>query len=154
MEELKVGLNHMSQKSGLHLEVHCDCEAICGATDESPSTCVGSHATYLGIIGLWEAIVCPKDPHYEWHARNCVFGTCKGYNVDNLALCLDEEEGTLGVVVSWKCFSMKKVVIKKGEEKKKLKLMHMEANSKEFILALKSKLQYFVAHNFITRWQD
>ncbi len=49
---------------------------------------------------------------------------------------------------------MEKVVKKKGEEKKKLKLMHMETNSMEFILALKLKLQYFVRHNFIARWQD
>jgi hypothetical protein len=49
---------------------------------------------------------------------------------------------------------MEKVVIKKGEKNKKIKLMHMEANSKEFILALKSKLQYFVGQKFITRWQD
>lgn len=64
------------------------------------------------------------------------------------------QSGTLGIVVSWKCFNMEKVVIKKGEKNKKIKLMHMEANSKEFILALKSKLQYFVGQKFITRWQD
>jgi hypothetical protein len=68
MEELRVGLNHMRQKSRLHLEVHYDCEAICGATDESPSTCVGSHAIYHGITRLWETIVCFKDPHFEWNA--------------------------------------------------------------------------------------
>jgi hypothetical protein len=48
-----------------------------------------------------------------------VFVICKNCGVDNLALCLDEEEGTLGVAVSWKCFNMEKVVTKKGEEKKK-----------------------------------
>ncbi len=83
-----------------------------------------------------------------------MFGICEDYDVDNLALCPNEEEGTLGVVVFWKHFSMEKVVIKKGEEKKKLKLMHMETDSKEFIFALKLKLQYFVRHNFIARLQD
>ncbi len=68
MEELKVGLNHTKQKSRLHLESHCDCEAICGSTHESPFTCVGSHAICLGKIRLWETIMCYKDPHYEWHA--------------------------------------------------------------------------------------
>jgi hypothetical protein len=93
MEDLRVGLNHMRLKNGLHLKVHCDCEAICGAIDESSSTCVGSHATYLGITRSWEAIMCHKDPQFEWHARDCVFGICKNCGVDNLALYLDEEEG-------------------------------------------------------------
>jgi hypothetical protein len=57
-----------------------------------------------------------------------------------MALCSYEEVGTLGVVVSWKHFNMKKVVTKKGEEKRKFKPMHVETNYKEFILALKLKL--------------
>jgi hypothetical protein len=116
MEELRMGLNHMKQKSRLHLEVHCDCEAICGVTAESQSTCVNSHGTYLGITRLWEAIVCPKDPHSKWHAQDCVFGICKDYGVDNLTFYPNEEEGTSHVLVSWKCFNMEKVVTKKGEE--------------------------------------
>ncbi len=83
-----------------------------------------------------------------------MFGICKDCDVDNLALCPNEEEGTLGAIGFWIHFTMEKVVKKKGEEKKKLKLMHMETNSMEFILALKLKLQYFVRHNFIARWQD
>jgi hypothetical protein len=47
-----------------------------------------------------------------------MFGTCDNHGVDNLTLCPYEEEGT-SLVVSWKCFSMEKVVIKKGEENKK-----------------------------------
>jgi hypothetical protein len=83
-----------------------------------------------------------------------MFGTCGNYGVDNLALCLDEEDGTSRVVVYWKCLSMEKVLTKKGEEKKKLKLLHMQINSIEFIWYLKPKLQYFVGYNFIARWQD
>ncbi len=83
-----------------------------------------------------------------------MFEIGEDYGVDNLTLSPNEEEGASGVVVSWKCFNMEKVVTRKGEEKKKLKLMHMETNSKEFILALKPELQYFVRHNFIARWQD
>ncbi len=29
MEELRVGFNHMSHKSGLHSKVHCECEKNC-----------------------------------------------------------------------------------------------------------------------------
>jgi hypothetical protein len=32
--------------------------------------------------------------------------------------------------------------------------MHMEINSNELIQYLKPKLQYFVMHNFVARWQD
>jgi hypothetical protein len=58
-----------------------------------------------------------------------MFGTCGNYGVDNLALFLDEEDGTSRVVVYWKCFNMEKVLTEKGEEKKKLKLLHMQINS-------------------------
>lgn len=69
MEELKVGFNHMRQKCGLHSNSHCDCESICAPTDGFPISCVGDHATYHGITIMWEAIVCLKNPHFEWHAR-------------------------------------------------------------------------------------
>jgi hypothetical protein len=59
--------------------------------------------------------------------------TCDNYGVDNLTLCPYEEKGTSSTIESWKCFSMEKIVIKKGEEKKKLKLMHMEINYRELI---------------------
>jgi hypothetical protein len=53
--------------------------------------------------------------------------------VDNLALCVEEDEGSSIAIVCWKHFNMEKIVIKKSEEKKKLKFMHMETNSREFI---------------------
>jgi hypothetical protein len=67
---------------------------------------------------LWEAIVCPKDPHFEWHAQDCLFGTCEECGVDNLAFCPDEEEGTLSVVVCWKRFNVEKIVMKKVRKRK------------------------------------
>jgi hypothetical protein len=63
MEELRVGFNHMRQKFGLHLEIHCQCEAICGAINDSPTSCGGSHATYLGLTTLWEIVIYLKAPH-------------------------------------------------------------------------------------------
>jgi hypothetical protein len=47
-----------------------------------------------------------------------MFRTCENCGVDNLALCLDEEEGTSFVVICWKHFNMEKVVTKKGLRKK------------------------------------
>jgi hypothetical protein len=115
---------------------------------------MGSHATFLGFTTLWETIVCLKDLHFEWHSRDYVFGKCQDYGVENLTFYPIEEEGISNVLVHGKHFSMETIVMKKGEEKKKLKLMDKSTNSKEFIQYLTPKLQYFVQHNFVTRWQD
>ncbi len=40
---------------------------------------------------MWEAIVCLKNPHFEWHAQDCMFGTCGNCGVDNMALYPNEE---------------------------------------------------------------
>lgn len=107
---------HLLSYYGLHSKFHYECEVVFGIINDSFTSCVGSHAN-LAITTFWEAIVCPKDTHYKWHAWDCMFGTCKDCGVDNLALYPNEEENTLFAIVCWKCFSMEKVVIKKGEEK-------------------------------------
>jgi hypothetical protein len=73
---------------------------------------------------------------------------------ENLAICPIEENGSSSSLISWKHFSMETIVIKKDEERKKLKLIYKSTKSNELIEYLKPKLQYFVCHNFITRWQD
>lgn len=142
----------MHQKTRLHSDFHYDYEAICEGIDGHNTNCMGFHATFLGLIALWEAIVCPKDLHLEWHSWDCVFGKCQDCGVDNLTFCLVIEEGTSNALVHWKHFSMETIVTKKGDKKKKLKLMDKFTNSKEFIWYLKPKLQYFVCHNFVVRW--
>ncbi len=52
----------------LHSNFHGDCEAICEATNDFKVGYIGSNAIYPSITALWEAIVCPKDSHSEWHA--------------------------------------------------------------------------------------
>jgi hypothetical protein len=74
--------------------------------------------------------------------------------VENLAICLIEEDGSSFALISRKNFNMETIVIKKGEERKKLKLIYKSTKSNELIAYLKPKLQYFVRHNFITRWYD
>ncbi len=117
MEELKVGFNHMRKKSGLHSNFHCDYEANCEGTNDFKVGYIGFHVIYPSITTLWQAIVCPKDSHSEWHAQDCLFGTCEDCG---LAFCLDEEKGTSSNVVCWKCFGMENFVTKKGEEKEKI----------------------------------
>jgi len=125
----------------LKISLHV-CEAICGATNDSPTSCVGSHATSWHTT-MWDAIVYRKNPHFEWHTQNCMFGKCEDHGVDNLALYLDEKDGTSHAKVCCKCFNMEKVVTKKGEEKI-LKLLHMKTNFTKFIQTLKPKLQLYM----------
>jgi hypothetical protein len=57
-------------------------------------------------------------------------------------------------MVHWKHFNLEKIVTRSGEEKKKLKFIHKLTNSNELIQYLKAKLQFFVCHNFVAKWQD
>jgi hypothetical protein len=52
MEELRVGFNHMQQKSKLHSSSHCDYdyEVVCGYVDGLTIGCMGSQAMYYVII--------------------------------------------------------------------------------------------------------
>ncbi len=57
-------------------------------------------------------------------------------------------------MVKWKQFSMEKIITKKGEEKKKLRLLYESIISSELMQYLKPKLQFFACHNFVASWQD
>jgi hypothetical protein len=96
LKELRLRFNYMCEKFGLHSNFHCDCEVVCDYDDYfiDDSGHMRKHATYLGLITLWEVVVCTKVPHAEWHARDCVFGKCDHCGVKNLAFCPIEEEGT------------------------------------------------------------
>lgn len=103
---------------------------------------------------MWESILCPQDELLEWHRRNCFMGDCDSCGVDTMAICLIEEEGSSSAMVKWKQFSMEKIVIRKGEETKKLRLLYKSIVSSELMQYLKPKLQFFACHNFVASWQD
>jgi hypothetical protein len=100
--ELGVGFNHMRQKSGLHSSSHCDCncETIYQSIYGSTNGCMGPNAMFLGLTTMWESIICPKDFHVVWHVQDCVFGDCEYCGVDNLPICLVEEEGAFSALVN------------------------------------------------------
>jgi hypothetical protein len=60
--------------------------------------------------------------------------------VDILPVCLVEEEGSSSAMVKWKHFSMENIIIRGGEERKKLKLFYKSIISSELIQYLKPKL--------------
>ena len=46
------------------------------------------------------------------------------------------------------------IVTKKGEPWKKLQLVYKNTTSAKFLAYLKPKLQFFVQHSFVARWED
>ncbi len=60
---------------------------------------MGDHTIHPSITIMWEAIVCPKDLHSEWHAWDYMFGTCGNYGVENLVVYLDEEDDHSSFIV-------------------------------------------------------
>jgi hypothetical protein len=64
-------------KFGIHFESQCDynydeiCECIC---IEGFNGCTCTSTTYVGLIVLWESIVCPHDEFLEWHVQECLLG--------------------------------------------------------------------------------
>ncbi len=129
----------MCQKFGLHTDsqCECDCEAVCTFVEDSSIGCMGSHDIYPRLTTLWGAIVCPKDPHLKWHAQDCVFGKCENCGVENLPT---EGDVSSSPLISWKHFNMETIVIKKGEERKKLNLIYKSTKNNELIEYLKAKL--------------
>jgi hypothetical protein len=49
---------------------------------------------------------------------------------------------------------MEKIITKKGEERKKLQLVYKKTTSNQFLSYLKPKLQEFVRHSFVAKWED
>jgi hypothetical protein len=103
---------------------------------------------------MWESIFCPQDEFSRWNRRECLMGDCDLCGVDNMAICHIEEEGSSNAMMKWKHFSMEQIIIKRGEEKKKFKLVYksnVSTNLKEY---LKPNFQFFACHNFVAKWQD
>jgi hypothetical protein len=67
----------MLVKFGIHYESQCDynCDEICESIGiKGSSGCTGSCTIYVGLIILWESIVCPHDEFSKWHVRECLLG--------------------------------------------------------------------------------
>jgi hypothetical protein len=69
-------------------------------------------------------VVCPRQEFLKWHARECLLGQCEHCGVENLLIYPIEEDALSIHPISWKHFSLEEIVIKKGEENKKLKLVY------------------------------
>jgi hypothetical protein len=84
----------------------------------------------------------------------CSLGKCENCEVENLPICPVEEEGSFEHLVKWNQFSFQNIVTNKREEKKNLTFVFKSTLNFDFIKYLKLKFQFFVQHNFVSRWQD
>jgi len=98
--------------------------------------------------------VCAKGEFDEWHDVKCLYGECPYCGVDTLLLCPDEVEGCEGKLLEWRRFALEETISKKEKVLKKLNLVYKKTISNVFLDYLKPKLQAFVTHNFVTRWED
>lgn len=168
MDELRQGFNNMRLRSGMHNSKICSCmcEEVCrpvgnedcncreSCREEESGCCKGSVSTYPGTTELQDAILCPKDDLCEWHKRECIFGECDACGIELLRVCPFEEQGDSNRKLQWKRFEMVDVLTTKGEQRKKLQLVYKETTSDEFLAYFNPKLQLFVQHSFIARWED
>jgi hypothetical protein len=74
--------------------------------------------------------------------------------VQKLSFYPKELAGTLSAVIEWHFFALETMMSRNGQSFKRLTLVYKSTTSYEFIDYLKPKLQHFVKHNFITRWED
>ncbi len=103
---------------------------------------------------MWDVIMYPKDEYEEWHRCNCLFGNCPSCGVQKLSLCLKEVIGSYSYIIHWCHFALETTMANNGQPLKKLTLVYKNTTSSEFIEYLQPKLQHFVKHNFVARWEN
>ena len=128
-------------------------EQLCQHGMESGS-CEASSIEFEGRTSLWEFVVCPKGEFDEWHDVRCLYGECGRCDIQKLPQCKDEEEGTDDRQVEWRRFAYEETLSKKSKVLKKLNLVYKKTTADVFFDYLKPKLQAFVTHNFVARWED
>jgi hypothetical protein len=71
-------------KFGIHSESQCDysCNEIYESIGiEGSNGCTCSFVTYIGLIVLWESIVCPCDEFSKWHVQKCFLNECDNFEL-------------------------------------------------------------------------
>jgi hypothetical protein len=84
----------------------------------------------------------------------CLFGNPSRCGVVILLLCPNEATIFNYVMVHWRHFALETTMLKASRALKKLTLDYKTTSTYEFIDYMKPKLQHFVKHNFVTRWEN
>jgi len=95
-----------------------------------------------------------KGEFEEWYKKECLYGDWRACGIKKLGFCPNELNGINEQLVEWRCYTLEKTTTKNGNSLKKLNLVYKKTTSDEFTDYLKPKLQHFVRHNFVARWQD
>jgi hypothetical protein len=123
-------------------------------THEDGTGCAASNTVYKGLTELWQSIVCSKGEFQEWHDLQCLLGTCGDCGLKLLPVCNDELDNADGVLIEWRRFALEQTTSKKGKVSKKLTLVYKKTFPDVLLEYMRPKLQYFVKHNFVAKWQD
>jgi len=150
---LREGFNRIRDGlKGIHFIENCQCVCdVCLFQLEKEPKCQAHQKTYVGTTALWQQIVCPKTENEEWHALQCVMGTCGYCGNSKLPICPLELSSSSNV--SWKCFENEIIgVTWDGKPRKRIVEVYKETSLQVFFEYFKSKLPQFVKHNFVARW--
>jgi hypothetical protein len=82
-----------------------------------------------------------------------LYGNCPNCGVQKLYLCLEEKNVIDEWLVKWRRYALEQTKSKNEKPLRKLTLVYKNTSLNEFIEYLKSKLQHFVKHKFVARWQ-
>ncbi len=145
LDELRMGLNNLQGQTNHYSKVR---------NQHEYEACACCKMFYKGTTSLWEYVVCPKVEFDEWHKKECLYGDCVTCGVEKLFFYLEELNGVDDRLVKWRCYAIEETRSRNGKTLKKLTLVYKKMSSYEFFEYLKPKLQHFVKHNCVTRWQD
>ena len=154
MEELLSAFNQLRTKSGIHSKAECTCQCEVCLSETNVDHCIDGVFVYPGLTAISEAVLCPKPTNIVWHSKDCLFGYCLNCGVDILPLCPTKEYSLSQTAVPWKHYEMRSITTRKGLQRKKLQLVYKDTTSRELIQYLKPKLQFFVRHSFVAKWED
>jgi len=83
-----------------------------------------------------------------------LFGNCPSCGVQKLSLCPKEVIKSYSDMIQWCYFALETTVAKNGWPLNKLTFVYKNMTSYEFIEYMQPKLQHFVKHNFVARWEN
>jgi len=74
---------------------------------------------------------------------------------NKLPICPSQSSLSNEWKVSWNCFELEVIGVNEdGRPKKRVKECFKEPSSSTFLKYWRPKIQLFVKHNFVARWQD
>ncbi len=154
LDELQLGLNNLRVKFEPHHSGECECRCSYVCFHASHFGCGASSKVFESITKMWQLIVCEKGEEEEWHKKKNLYCQCGECGVENFPFRLEEVNSSSEALVEWKRFTMETTMTRSGKTLEKLTLVYKKTNSDEFVHYLKPKLQTFIRHNFVSRWQD